>query len=113
MKARQQNNILTNPNNDVLNVLFAVVVKKGNRRVPVFSLDREGKLRQIDISSKDIAGKGEACTIDGNCRGQRRECKSSDEGDGTEEEHFSLIKKKKKCGLVYGVREKETTEVVE
>ena len=46
------------------------------------SLDREGH-----ISSKDIAGTDEA-TFEGNCKGQGRECKSSDEGDGTEEEHF-------------------------
>ena len=59
---------------------MAAIVKVGDS--PAASLDREGH-----ISSKDIAGTDEA-TFEGNCKGQSRECKSSDEGDGTEEEHF-------------------------
>jgi hypothetical protein len=62
---------------------MAGVEKAGNI---ASSLDREGKLRHT--SSNNIAGNSEASTFDGNCRRESRECKSSDEGDGTEEEHF-------------------------
>lgn len=92
--------ILTNLNNDFFNVLVAGVVKAGN---VASSLDREGKLRHI--SSKNIAGKGEGSTFDGNCRGQSRECKSSDEGDGAEEEHF-LEKRYAGWCLVYEGRKR-------
>jgi len=61
----------------------AVVVIVGNSPA---SLDGEGKLSHI--SSKDIAGSDEASTFDGDCRGHSRECKSSDEGESSEEEHF-------------------------
>ena len=75
--------ILTDVGNDLHNVVVAGIVK--TRKRPA-SLERGGKLRHI--SSKDIAGRDEACTFDGNRRGKSRECESSDEGDGTEEEHF-------------------------
>ena len=95
-----KNNILTNVTSDAINVLFAGIVKVGNRRRARPSLDRKGKLRHI--SSKDIAGRDEGSTIDGNCRGQSREYKNTNERDGREENHF-LFLEKKICGLMSGV----------
>ena len=60
------NNILTDVNNDGQNLLVASIVSVWKTRRPP-SLKREGKLRR-SISSKDIAGKDEASTFDGNCR---------------------------------------------